>query len=55
MGKQIILIKGKRAGKCQLQLNLSDKNVLYMLEICDFSQKMFLWEVDISCNSIIAI
>lgn len=54
-GKQIMLIKGKRAGKWQLQLHLLDKNTLYMLEICDFFQKMFLQEADISPNSITAV
>lgn len=52
MGKQIMLIKGKRAGKWQLQLNLLDKNMLYVLEICDFFQKTFLGKVDISPTSI---
>lgn len=54
-GNRLYLSKEKRAGKRQLQLNLLDKNTLYMLEICDFFQTMFLREADISPNSITAI
>lgn len=47
-----MLIKGKRAGKWQLQLNLLDKNMFRMLEIFDFFQKMFLWKANVSPTSI---
>lgn len=42
----------KESREVELQLNLLDKNMLCMLEICDFFQKMFLWKVDISPTSI---
>lgn len=55
MGKEIMLMKGKRTGKWQLQLNLLDKNRLYMLDIFYFFPKTFFQEVDISPNSVTAV
>jgi len=55
MGKEIMLTKGKRTGKWQLQLSLLDKNRLYMLDIFDFFPKMFFQKVDISPNGMMAV
>lgn len=55
MGKEIMLTKGKRTGKWQLQLSLLDKNRLYMLDIFDFFPKMFFQKVDISPNGMTAV